>query len=212
MPANTTHGFPYPLPTEPVAQGAQAIQNLAAAVDPVTFRPAVTSLPASPVDGQIAYFLASATAGVIWQLRYRAASTSSWKWEFCGGGVFQSESLTDEAITSDGVYHDSPTPGPSLTVPLAGDYEVEFTFDAYTLGAASQSMGTVGLSVAAAAPFAYAQSLMGWSGTVGAGATGRAIALNVAAATVLKLVYKFPNGAAGHVRERKLAIRPVRVG
>jgi hypothetical protein len=33
MPANTTRGFPYPLPTEPVAEGAQAIRNLAEAVD-----------------------------------------------------------------------------------------------------------------------------------------------------------------------------------
>lgn len=33
MPANTARGFPYPLPTEPVAEGAQAIRNLAEAVD-----------------------------------------------------------------------------------------------------------------------------------------------------------------------------------
>lgn len=33
MPANTPRGFPYPLPAEPVAEGAQAIRNLAEAVD-----------------------------------------------------------------------------------------------------------------------------------------------------------------------------------
>ena len=33
MPANTPKGFPYPLPTEPVAEGAQAIRNLAEAID-----------------------------------------------------------------------------------------------------------------------------------------------------------------------------------
>lgn len=33
MPANTSRGYPYPLPTEPVAEGAQAIRNLAEAVD-----------------------------------------------------------------------------------------------------------------------------------------------------------------------------------
>lgn len=32
MPANTPQGFPYPLPTEPVAEGAQAIRNLAEAL------------------------------------------------------------------------------------------------------------------------------------------------------------------------------------
>lgn len=33
MPANTPKGLPYPLPTEPVAEGAQAIRNLAEALD-----------------------------------------------------------------------------------------------------------------------------------------------------------------------------------
>src|SRR5262245_48156396 len=33
MPANTPRGFPYPLPTEPVAQGAHAIRNLAESID-----------------------------------------------------------------------------------------------------------------------------------------------------------------------------------
>ncbi len=33
MPANTTKGYPYPLPTDPVAEGAGAIQDLAEAVD-----------------------------------------------------------------------------------------------------------------------------------------------------------------------------------
>lgn len=33
MPANTPKGLPYPLPSEPVAEGAQAIRNLAEATD-----------------------------------------------------------------------------------------------------------------------------------------------------------------------------------
>jgi hypothetical protein len=33
MPANTPRGYPYPLPTEPVAEGAQAIRNLAEKID-----------------------------------------------------------------------------------------------------------------------------------------------------------------------------------
>lgn len=34
MPANTPNGLPYPLPTEPVADGADAIKALALALDP----------------------------------------------------------------------------------------------------------------------------------------------------------------------------------
>lgn len=33
MPANTAKGFPYPLPTDPLTNGATAIKNLATAVD-----------------------------------------------------------------------------------------------------------------------------------------------------------------------------------
>jgi hypothetical protein len=33
LPANTPRGYPYPLPTEPVAEGAQAIRNLAERID-----------------------------------------------------------------------------------------------------------------------------------------------------------------------------------
>jgi hypothetical protein len=33
MPAQTPHGFPYPLPDEPVAEGAAAIRSLAEAID-----------------------------------------------------------------------------------------------------------------------------------------------------------------------------------
>jgi hypothetical protein len=58
MPANTPRGLPYPLPTEPVAEGAQAIRNLAEAVDAQlgggekVYQPCTsdvsTAVPASP--------------------------------------------------------------------------------------------------------------------------------------------------------------------
>lgn len=58
MPANTPKGLPYPLPTEPVAEGAQAIRNLAEAVDAqlggreIVYQPCAadvsTAVPASP--------------------------------------------------------------------------------------------------------------------------------------------------------------------
>jgi hypothetical protein len=39
----------------------------------------------APQDGDEVYYAADATNGVIWHLRYRAASSSSYKWEFVGG-------------------------------------------------------------------------------------------------------------------------------
>ena len=49
--------------------------------------PLVTSLPGSPIDGQEVYYQSAAMAadGVVWHLRYRASSSSAYKWEYLGG-------------------------------------------------------------------------------------------------------------------------------
>lgn len=84
----TTKGLPWPPPTDPVSQGAAAIRALAEAVDPfIPGAPSATP-PASPKDGQIWTYLADAAGGVLWTFRYRAASTSAFKWEFVGGAPF----------------------------------------------------------------------------------------------------------------------------
>jgi hypothetical protein len=94
--------------------------------------PLVSSLPASPIDGQVVDYLADATNGIIWRFRYRAASASAYKWEFVGGASLHNEVLTasGENVTST-VYAAITTPGPSLTLPLAGDYDIETEFAAY---------------------------------------------------------------------------------
>src|SRR4051812_17764974 len=86
----------------------------------------VSSLPVGPVDAQEIYYLADAANGVVWHLRYRAASASTYKWEFVGGAQLIDEIATEESGTS-GTYGALTTPGPSITVPLAGDYDVTIT-------------------------------------------------------------------------------------
>lgn len=113
----------------------------------------VSTLPASPVDGQEVYFQSSsmATAGVVWNLRYRAGG-GTYKWEFLGGSP-----LTDETgyggteSTTSTSYTDLATVGPSITVPLAGDYIVAIgadiqnsttawsTYISYAIGATAAS-------------------------------------------------------------------------
>lgn len=111
--------------------------------------PAVTTLPASPVDGQECYFVANATNGVVWRLRYRAASASAFKWEFVGGapdylGMPSGTGLTSpSAITA--------VPGsPTWTVPLAGDYFVD-TSMVITLAGAPTGIPAVQFLVGSAA-------------------------------------------------------------
>jgi hypothetical protein len=123
MPSTTTHGLPVPVSTDAPA-GHTQMTTLAASID-AQLLTTVTSLPGSPVDGQRCLYLADATNGVVWDLRYRSASGSTFKWEFVGGGDLTATVATQES-TSTGAFADLTTVGPSITVPLAGDYLVRF--------------------------------------------------------------------------------------
>src|SRR4051812_20323941 len=87
--------------------------------------PLVTSLPTSPVDGQVIDYLADATNGVVWHLRYRLASASIYKWEYVGGPALVTETTPagDDSTTST-TYVALATPT-TLALPLAGDYDIE---------------------------------------------------------------------------------------
>ena len=89
-----------------------------------------TALPSSPIDGQEIYYAANATDGVIWHLRYRSGSSSSYKWEFVGGPplhtsigqtLAQTNSVASNTFSSLGGATGSAI---NLTVPLIGTYVV----------------------------------------------------------------------------------------
>lgn len=88
----------------------------------------VTTLPASPFDGQEVYYRADNTAGAIWHLRARSAAnggSATYPWEFVGGSPIAALGGTAGYITSTS-YSRTVTSGslPTLSVPLAGDYDV----------------------------------------------------------------------------------------
>ena len=89
--------------------------------------PLAAALPVSPNDGDEIYYQSPALAahGIVWHLRFRAASVSPYRWEFVGGGSLHDLVGARETTTSM-AYTTLPTPGPSLAVPLAGDYLVHF--------------------------------------------------------------------------------------
>jgi hypothetical protein len=76
-----------------------------------------------------------ATAGVAWRLKYRAAVTD---WEFIGGPPLIATVITSEGTTST-TYAALATAGPSVTVPLAGDYIVEQEAEVFS-SASSQNL------------------------------------------------------------------------
>jgi len=109
----------------------------------------VAALPSAPVDRQEIYYQADATNGVIWHLRYRSASASSFKWEFIGGRPMIASVATREGGVIGTTYGALTTAGPSITVPLAGDYIVRLgatvELDTATgVGAMSFDVGVTG--------------------------------------------------------------------
>lgn len=168
----------------------------------------VTSLPANPYDGQEVYYGADPTNGVVWHLRYRSAASGSYKWDFIGGTAMRAAVDTQELTTSTS-YTTLSTAGPSITTPLAGDYDV-------VIGASVQS---------ASAQNAFMSYAVGGTGAVDAdriGVYGSASVVEanvfgirrktaVAASTSIASRYKV-SGGTGYFAYRFMELRPVRVG
>lgn len=206
-------GLPYPEITDPADVPAD-MKELALAVDNAGTA-FVTSLPASPTDGQEVIYAADAALGVLWRLRYRAAAPAPYRWEFVGGTDLLHEIVTTEATTTaDGVYRDVATPGPLLTLPLAGDYLITADATIYTT-AATPFTGIGGLKIGAAVVNDVTDRICyvgdtGAAGGVG-GTSGRTLRRTITPAAVIKLQYA-SYGAAVQVASRVLRARPVRVG
>jgi hypothetical protein len=178
----------------------------------------VTSLPTVNLyDGQTVDFVADGTNGVIWRLRYNA-SGGTYKWEFDGGGPLTAEVSTAET-TNTGAYGDLTTVGPSIVVPLAGDYEV--TYGAKI--AASQTTTAQGGAVAPKFGTAAvdgvnddAEAVAAGVGTPSGGWRSQAlrtIRRNIpAASSTVKLQYTLTFGGTVTFSRRNLSIKPIRVG
>lgn len=171
----------------------------------------VTSLPTSPVDGQEVYYVADATNGVLWHLRYNAASASAYKWEFIGGGLLTRNQSADGGAVSTGTFVEPPN-GPTITFPLAGDYYIEALSSVARTGAGA---GNAQMRPA----ISSAALLLPADGRVqGSGFTApndlftlfiNGVGTTIAAASILRMFFL---GGAMTVGFRQLAIRPARVG
>jgi len=80
-----------------------------------------TSFPGSPADGDEYVYAADAANGVFWRFKYRSATS---KWIFQGGAPLFAE-VTPSETNASTTYANVTTPGPSVTLPFAGDYDVE---------------------------------------------------------------------------------------
>ena len=81
--------------------------------------PIVTQLPANPQFGEVVTYIADAANGVAWNLQYDASGTYPWK--FIGGSPLRSFVGTVGVQTTINTFQN--LSGPSVTAPLAGDYD-----------------------------------------------------------------------------------------
>jgi len=171
----------------------------------------VTSLPASPIDGQEIYYGADATNGIIWHLRYRSASSSTYKWEYIGGPSLTNYVVTDQTTTSNSIV-DLATDGPSITVPVSGDYEINFYATIYNEGVGNNTGGRVWLFINGSQSSPYIEYLSAgdaYSPYSLAQSTRKEISGN----KIVKLRYNNRGGSGlAHFIDRGLVVKPIRVG
>lgn len=179
-----------------------------------------TSLPtAGLTDGQEVYFqnAAMAALGIVWHFRYRASSTSAYKWEFVGGPAWTA-TLGGPGGTAPGIesttstaFADLTTVGPAIALPMAGDYIVDFgvTCRATVVGVGAYSAPVATGHAANQVEASYSEAAV--TNTF-SDARRQGIILTGVSGTV-KLQYKVsssPTGSAGFF-SRDLSIRPIRV-
>lgn len=173
----------------------------------------VSALPAAPIDGQEIYYQASTASGVTWHLRYNAASSSSYKWEYVGGSALRSEVETQEATTST-TYADLATVGPSITVPVAGDYDISAGAQLVMTNGSAQYI-YVGLSLDNAATILWSniyQDPVGANDVVSRRGI-KTVTRNAGSNTgVIKMQYKITSSSIGTYYNRYIFATPVRVG
>lgn len=180
--------------------------------------PRVTTLPASPVDGQQCDYVANPETGVIWRLRYRAASTSTHKWEFVGGADLYATYPEAQPLgfpVANAWY--GLVKSPVLTCPLAGDYFYWGGADYMQIEKAvstslymSVSVGPAGVSTTPLGPGGTLVLTTGGStpvhmaGRLNGRAAGDAVRIAMAGGSTANELF-----AVGAL---VLALRPVRVG
>ena len=182
--------------------------------------PKVTTLPASPVDGQEVHFqdATMAAQGAVWHLRYNISSASAYKWEFVGGGAMRNEIITGEASATAG-WVDLATVGPTITAPLAGDYEIQAGADS-AWAASANAFHQIAVQRGAVTPVQN-DVVVNYSDTTGAvfggvrQAMGNRLFTGLAASTILRMKYNNAGGinsATPTWSYRWLSVKPVRVG
>lgn len=206
--AVTGRGFSYVLPGDAISDYPAISLALANKLDS---DPALVTAAAfaalTPVDRMEVYLIADAALGIAWHLRYNSGSISAYKWEFLGGAYLFNDVVTNET-TASATYVDLTTVGPTLTVPRAGEYEIEFGAQCSNATASMAQIMAAKIGAAAANDLESQQVVN--SGINLGISTGRVMRRTCAASDVIKAQYK-TGGGVGSWTRRWLRVRPFRI-
>jgi hypothetical protein len=175
--------------------------------------PFVTALPVTANNGDEIRFLADDTLGIVWHLRYRSSAPSKYRWEYLGGHGLYDETTTSETTASASYANLSGgATGPSLTLPVKGDYRIEFgCFSTGTNGTAQQWMA-IDLNGAGAAD-AEGIKLQPPDATFYCAGQSSRLMEREATAASFTLVSKYKtNAGTATFENRWLLATPIRVG
>lgn len=155
-----------------------------------------------------------ATDGVYWRFRYRAASASTYKWEFVGGPDLFEEVVAQETTTSS-TYTDLSTSGPTATVPRPGEYDVEIGARMLSSGDATTLNMSYAIGATTASDDDRLRYYSGASNSGGATTYGNFARLRrkvLATAVALTAKYRREGGAgSADFAERWVRVRPIRI-
>jgi hypothetical protein len=181
----------------------------------LTKPPVFTDLSAGglpPQDGDERYFQNAAmkAAGILWRFRYDAAAPAGKpKWVFAGGQGWYDMHDGDTFAPVANVWADSGAPGPGFTIPLQGDYSVEFGGLIY-----SNAIGVyAGMDISVGGTLTGRSVLHGnfhaaYTDYHDASRTSRVD--NCPQGSLMKLVY-YSNPIGGGFQRRYIKITPIRV-
>ena len=172
---------------------------------------AVTALPSTAGDGDEILFVDSLSAPTYaWHLKYISAKSTN-KWQFVGGSPMVAEVAANESMTST-TYAALTTAGPSVTVPVAGDYLVEF--GALIRGGSDNALPSMSFSVGGTAASTADRIDQGPSTAEQTYASvSRAVKKSaVAASSAITAKYKVTSAGTGDFENRWLKVTPIAVG
>lgn len=170
-----------------------------------------TTFPDNPVSGQPFVLQVDAANGINWALRYDANIADSYKWTFEGGAPLHHTIATEQSTASTS-YADLSTVGPTVTVPKAGVYRVDY--GASLINNTAESDVVVGVKYSAGTP-TDTESIQAEGIVSGGGANrtaqSRSIVVTVTSdSQIVKLQYKV-GSSTGVYRNRWIIVTPIRL-